>query len=414
MNRIILIGNGFDLAHKLETSYKHFIDWFWKEKCKEINNKSNNDFFELKFPTTNFQGNTYRELVAHLKSRQNFIQFKNNFLKIVTDKVYPTEGFPTLHNWVDIEEEYYQEIRNIILNKSNYASDNNETAITKLNKDFEKIKHELENYLNNEIKRASSIGREDEVMNKIYSKFDVKKDFTKDGIKEMVNELYRDYTFRLKAGDAMMQEIAGITEDNTNYVKEFIKEEVIISDHGYFNLLPQKILLLNFNYTSIENRYVNYYNKYEEIVLTKNTPKTQTIHIHGKLSKRNNSIVFGYGDEQDEIHKEIEKRGGDFLNNVKTINYLKTPNYKNLLDFIESDVYQVFIMGHSCGLSDKTLLNTLFENENCVSIKPFYYINDEGYNNYDDIVKNIYRIFTNKTLMREKVVNLEYCEELSK
>lgn len=29
MNRIILIGNGFDLAHGLPTSYRHFMDWYW-------------------------------------------------------------------------------------------------------------------------------------------------------------------------------------------------------------------------------------------------------------------------------------------------------------------------------------------------------------------------------------------------
>ena len=29
MNRIILIGNGFDLAHGLPTSYGSFIDWYW-------------------------------------------------------------------------------------------------------------------------------------------------------------------------------------------------------------------------------------------------------------------------------------------------------------------------------------------------------------------------------------------------
>jgi hypothetical protein len=28
MNRIVLIGNGFDLAHGLNTSYKHFICWY--------------------------------------------------------------------------------------------------------------------------------------------------------------------------------------------------------------------------------------------------------------------------------------------------------------------------------------------------------------------------------------------------
>ena len=35
MNRIILIGNGFDLAHKLPTSYKDFINSCWKKIMTE-------------------------------------------------------------------------------------------------------------------------------------------------------------------------------------------------------------------------------------------------------------------------------------------------------------------------------------------------------------------------------------------
>lgn len=31
MNRIILIGNGFDLAHGLPTSYGNFIEWYWRK-----------------------------------------------------------------------------------------------------------------------------------------------------------------------------------------------------------------------------------------------------------------------------------------------------------------------------------------------------------------------------------------------
>lgn len=31
MNKIILIGNGFDLAHGLKTSYEDFIYWYWKQ-----------------------------------------------------------------------------------------------------------------------------------------------------------------------------------------------------------------------------------------------------------------------------------------------------------------------------------------------------------------------------------------------
>ena len=30
MNRLVLIGNGFDLAHGLKTSYKDFINWYWE------------------------------------------------------------------------------------------------------------------------------------------------------------------------------------------------------------------------------------------------------------------------------------------------------------------------------------------------------------------------------------------------
>ena len=38
MNRIILIGNGFDLAHGLETGYRDFIDDFWITKKQEVRN----------------------------------------------------------------------------------------------------------------------------------------------------------------------------------------------------------------------------------------------------------------------------------------------------------------------------------------------------------------------------------------
>lgn len=32
MNRIILIGNGFDLAHGYPTKYEDFINWYWNKK----------------------------------------------------------------------------------------------------------------------------------------------------------------------------------------------------------------------------------------------------------------------------------------------------------------------------------------------------------------------------------------------
>ena len=84
-----------------------------------------------------------------------------------------------------------------------------------------------------------------------------------------------------------------------------------------------------------------------------------------------------------------------------------------MLSSIESEPYQIFVMGHSCGNSDRTLLNTLFEHKNCVSIKPFYHLREDGTDNYNEIVQNISRNFTNKAAMRERVVNKTYCEPLT-
>ena len=99
------------------------------------------------------------------------------------------------------------------------------------------------------------------------------------------------------------------------------------------------------------------------------------------------------------------------LRHIKSVHYLESNCYRKMLEFIESDAFQIVIMGHSCGNSDRTLLNTLFEHKNCVSIKPYYHQKD-GQDNYIDIIQNISRNFTDMKLMRDRVVNKEYCEAL--
>ena len=165
-------------------------------------------------------------------------------------------------------------------------------------------------------------------------------------------------------------------------------------------LLPDNILLLNFNYTNTANLYLN------------NKSGFELNHIHGNLDNPD-EIIFGYGDEMDDEYPTIEKRNNnELLKNMKTIRYSETDNYRKMLSFIESAPYQIFIMGHSCGNSDRTLLNTLFEHDNCVSIKPYYYKKDDGTDNYIELVQNISRNFTDMKKMRDRVVNKTYCEPL--
>lgn len=124
-------------------------------------------------------------------------------------------------------------------------------------------------------------------------------------------------------------------------------------------------------------------------------------------------IIFGYGDELDADFTRLQNlNDNECLRNVKSIRYLESSNYRNALAFIESEPFQVYIMGHSCGNSDRTLLNTIFEHDNCVSIKPYYYVKPDGTDNYIEIIQNISRNFSNRKLMRDRVVNKTLCEPL--
>ena len=180
-----------------------------------------------------------------------------------------------------------------------------------------------------------------------------------------------------------------------------IKEREIAISYGtpHENSSPINVLMLNFNYT--------------------NTPKTYSEdnssinYIHGML-KEPQSVIFGYGDELDDNYKKLQNlNDNECLRNIKSIRYLELDCYRNVLGFIESAPFQICIMGHSCGNSDRTLLNTLFEHRNCVSIKPYYYQKDDSSDNYNELVMNISRNFTDMKLMRDRVVNKEYTESLT-
>ena len=193
--------------------------------------------------------------------------------------------------------------------------------------------------------------------------------------------------------------------DRFNYfqhISNIYQQREIVPD---FFLLPDQILLLNFNYTTTADMYL-YKNSGFEVN-----------HIHGTLGDDLNHIIFGYGDEMDDDYKTISKlNDNDYLTNIKSIRYLETDKYRQLLRFINSDYYQIYIMGHSCGNSDRTLLNTLFEHPKCVSIKPFYYQwqdeRGEWQDNYIEIIQNISRNFNSMQTMRDRVVNKEFCRPL--
>lgn len=425
MNRIIIIGNGFDRAHNLRTGYKEFIDDYWSEFAVNITNEvskqfgiSNmiksfsDDYFSLEeinyfqneevIPLTSIEKpKSYKELSEYIENYNKnlgIIRFKlrcnNSFFGHISEQCSPI-------NWFDIENEYYEELKKILFDI--YGRSKNE-RVRVLNKELNAVKKLLERHLTkvtniyNNIEKHKSIdkafsspvefddistSKQREFVNSIFSKierFGICKEFEDD-----------------KKNDPQYNVYSTIEEERMHFFKKN-------KDNEYFNMchcIPQT-LLLNFNYTNTaEKLYTN-----EEI-------KYEIINIHGELNNKNNPIIFGYGDELDENYQKIEKtQDNDFLENIKSIKYHQTRNYRKLLMFIESGIYQVFVMGHSCGNSDRTLLNTLFEHNNCVSIKVFYRQFEDGTDDYSNLIKNISRNFNNKLKMRDIVVNREYCSPL--
>lgn len=375
MNRLVIIGNGFDMAHGLKTSYKDFIYWYWEKRLDALltyNSAVSKDCLcKLEIINTKecpnwfcfFHYNSYRnsftgewkylpfDIVRGMKENEDdFSVTYSRFFETILQSI-ETRG------WVDIENDYYQLLKRCTNNT------NCDYTIGELNDQLAFLKEKLVEYLGtietNESKK--------ELQDAMIDYFNPA-DFSTEGRKKAL-------------------EYIGLDIKNI--------EEVRYKPDELIKLRPERIMLLSFNYTETAKNYGNF----------------NMVHnyIHGEL-KHPENIIFGYGDELDKDYQDIlDKNDNDLLKNVKSVKYLETRHYKDMLEFLMAAPFQVLIMGHSCGNSDRTLLNTVFEHENCVSIKPFYYKKPDGTDNYLELVQNISRSFTNMKLFRDRVVCKEQC-----
>ena len=139
----------------------------------------------------------------------------------------------------------------------------------------------------------------------------------------------------------------------------------------------------------------------------------EIIYIHGQLNDPDNPIIFGFGDEVDSYYEKIENlKINEFLNNFKSFWYFKTDNYQKLLKFIDIEAFDIEILGHSCGLSDRVLLSTVFQHKNCQTIKIHYHQRETG-NDFFSKTQEISRHFRDKAKMREVIVDFSKCQSIN-
>ena len=371
MNRVVIIGNGFDLAHGLKTSYAEFISRYWQNTAQKLASCNllryedefiicgyNNITPELRLRSQGLALDLFddilytpvksrRDIEEHIKAHSSRVTLraKSTFFDNINNSV-------ETKNWVDIENEYYSLLKSIEENGLSQGA-------CELNNELEKIKIALIEYLHSINAQISENMMISSILEQIFAPF---------------NEC-----------DIATKSLTSLSSIFRQNSKSFT---------------PNSILLLNFNYTNTAALY------------TKGSQNISINHIHGSLDNPE-SIIFGYGDEIDDGYKKIVNlNDNNFLSNIKTFKYLERDNYRKLLQTLDSMPFQVYIMGHSCGNSDRTLLHTIFEHPNCFSIKPYYHLREDGSDNYNDIVQNISRNFSDMVLMRDRVVNKLFCKPL--
>lgn len=409
MNRLVLIGNGFDLAHGLKTSYADFINWYKGYRIVQLRNEHSNISRDslLSIEITDRQAlSTYVSNFFWLN--QNFTP-ESFFDYIVQNtqefKVSPSPFYERIitgietKGWVDIENEYYELLKQYALD-SVMKEEGKISSIKSLNKQLEYLKELLIQYLTEVAEQSPKIIKS--IKQEIYASFE-KEDMSVHADYHMFEEEpweWEDRSDREAELRTILEKYGYGVKECMEWVKAWIEDKNGSTKYPFAFLLPKNIMLLNFNYTHTAQIYKKTDDSFEEV------------HIHGDIEDKLH-VIFGYGDEMhSDFEKLKEREDGECLRYVKSIRYLEASNYKKVLRFIESAPYQVVIMGHSCGRSDRTLLHTIFEHGNCASIKLCYYRKEDGSDDYLEKIQNISRNFVSMERMRDVVVPKPQCEPL--
>lgn len=332
---ILIIGNGFDLAHGLPTTYKDFLDYIttYGNYIKNLNVglNENNQLKGLK-------GNIYKflkHIIGIHNSKKNVF---DEFQRMIMD-----------NSWVN----YFSEIDRELCRLGKVGWIDFESEISKVVQEFEDIRNIL-------------------LQNKDQKDFD---------FGEYKRQVLFDFYINKKQPQSM-EDVYNIRQNMINDLNRLIRAlEIYLSDFVNNIEVEQRLpdiidlqidKVLSFNYT---NTYERLYGK--------DNPDIEYDYIHGKADISHNllncNMVLGI----DEYLSETERdENVDFIQFKKFYQriYKKTGckyfewqiNNKEQTKFFkgEQDMYwnNVYILGHSLDFTDKDILESIITMENTKSI----------------------------------------------
>ena len=362
MNKLVIIGNGFDLAHGLKTSYKDFILWHIDKVFKIHGEVKESDLIKItsRFPYLEISTiEILKTLKGYVNAGTSFkIEGKYDFINDILENI-------ERYNWVDIEKLYYDSLVKIYKYYEQHGLYDSK-KLNNLNEALYLIGIELQDYLENHLKPPFTKNQS------LKSLFD----------SEILNDPNED--------------IYVLNFNYTSFVENYL-------------YLPK--LKKSDNKSTLKSGIIRFQDTKDEIGKAINVYLNN---IHGKLYS-DNQLIFGYGDETDEYYEKLENlKDNEFLKHMKSFGYLQSSNYNRLFEFLDQEKLHedkrkkidLYIMGHSCGVSDRLLFTHIFEHPLMNSVTIYYYERPDRTNDFYEKTQELSRHFRKnaKHKMRKCIV----------
>ncbi|MDR1871313.1 MAG: bacteriophage abortive infection AbiH family protein [Deltaproteobacteria bacterium] len=360
---VIILGNGFDLAHGLETKYTDFIRFC--TNFLEQNDKSQyDDIFRDKFYNL-ISSNLWYLIFSRILHFKGII---SDYSNVIND------------TWIDFEILLYDILCQFDNEIIDFLNDPLYTARAKIS--LKSILHEcINNFYKADKNWASGCLLGIVNVSGIYGKNYIKREKNHDFYEIMYKEL-RNFTqaFEIYCSYIIDNEINAVKniELNSNFIQHIQK------DH------TEDIYVISFNYTPTFNKL------YEKSFIKQNiNTKFNYIYIHGKatdiINNRHNSTKLVLGTQNIEMKYNTDEVFDKFQKFDQRHDYSTMRVFQEFLRKLENKSINnnIYIVGHSLGITDIEMLQNIFDTNLDYIITIFYYTNYSR-DKFKRIIKRIY------------------------
>lgn len=385
---ILLIGNGFDLAHGLPTSYKDFLFFIeYVEYCHDIelgegkmhpstpettnkNQKKIVDFIEDKINSENIEKDDesknvdYKDIIEKVYN----ITYENIWLNYFNKNLEKTGN-----DWIDFESEIAEVIRFF---ETNNLENNNLSALS--NECFYQ-KENLKELYNSMISKRNSINEKNkdksnqigiinvleiELDNLCYSlqiylsyfveKLEIEK-------KRFIDDLPIDKIISFNYTDTY-EKIYGKTHSNMKYNYIHGRAKTNVYDNSLFQK-PSIVLGID---ETLENK-----------VSSKNVNFVRFKKYYQRIKKNVDKEYIKWLEDIAEQHENYITHKKDYKNIQRAIRYFRNSKKIKVTKY-KKYFHRLYIIGHSLDVTDGDVLRTLIVNDNVVTT--IYYHDEKSHN----------------------------------